>query len=700
MILQKLFKWKFNLLQSTVIAIAATCGTVAGFALIPWYWIIPVFLFLPFLKKRHLISASITFLIFLVISFIHLKITTGHNNTLPSRNSQISGILRCIDRRCSSLPDFPATQIVRCEIYGNGLDFEAPVILPDKRRSAYGDTFAFSGIVIPPQPAGFSCENGNITGEIPPLYSQTPLVAVKTLSPQKSSFSFWKFIFKCRDTLLKQLLSGIRTPSTAIMTAKLFFGISGGIPQELNDNFINTGTIHLFSVSGLHVGLAAGFILLFFAPLPFRIRHYLAAIFTLFYVLLSGASLPALRAGCMIIMWSILRANLFPAPTWNSLMYTWSIFLLISPATAASISAQYSFGITAVMLLLADKTNQIFLPAQQFLGMMNRKSPHIRKERRKLRIRRKIFSVITAPASAFAAGCGISLFRQYNLAAGSIPANLMIIFITPLLFGAMFFKLIAGSLFPWCNQLGAFILEGTFQLLIEITANTASLFSYFNAAAPPLWSVVIYYIFLAIALGAKSRIFNGIGIILTVMTLFFWQHPFFQPPPQFMAINSDSSRPPLMAVLLPEAGSAYLSDVPDRETAVLAGQLLRSKGIHHANIYLSSATDRSSRGLQQLSRQLELNIYTPSDDKSSKAFLRNIRNSDTNINGLPLPESFTVLNKDEAKLRYGNWEFSSQKSGSGRIIEIKTPDGKLLRETLPWCSKPVVRIIELSKQLK
>lgn len=700
MILKKFFipKRKFDLLQSTVIAIAVTCGTVAGFDLIPWYFILPVIIFLPFLKKRHICCALITFALALAIAFIHLQINIRKNETLPRRDSLISATLRCIDRRCSSLQIFPAIRVIRCEISGNGLDFQAPVILPDKRKLFYGDTFSFTGILNVPQSAGLIYENGKITGEIPPPYGNDPLVVIKTLTPQKSSFSLWKIIFLCRDKILEKLLSGIRNPAAAAMTAKLFFGTASGIPQELNDNFTNTGTIHLFSVSGLHVGLAAGFILLIFAFLPFRIRHYTAAVFTLLYVLLSGASLPALRAGCMIIMWCILRANLFPAPAWNSLMYTWVLFLLISPETAASISAQYSFGITAALLLLADKTDRIFLPVQQFLGMMNRKSPHIRKERKALQIQRKIFSVITVPATAFAAGCGISLYRQYNLAAGSIPANLMVIFITPLLFGTMFFKLIAGSLIPWCNQFGAFILEGTFQLLIEITANTASLFYHFTAAAPPLWSIVIFYLFLIGTLGVKSRLINGISLIMTVMVLFFWQHPFFQPPPQFMTISSDTSRPPLLAVLYPDSGSAYLSDVPDRETALLAGKLLRSKGIHHANIYLSSATDRSSRGLQQLSRQLDLNIHIPyGDKKPSKAFLRNIKNSSTGINGLPAPESFTVIKKDSVKLEFNNREFSAYNSGSGRIIEIKSPDGKLLRETLPWCSKPVVWIKDLSK---
>ncbi len=700
MILKKFFSpiRKFDLLQSTVIAIAATCGTVAGFNLIPWYFILPLIIFLPFLKKRHLICVLITFPLTLAIAFIHLQINIRQNKTLPGRNSMISGTFRCIDRRCSSLPEFPAIRVVRCKISGNGHDFQAPVILPDKRKLFYGDTFSFTGILTVPQSAGLIYENGKISGEIPPLYDNDPLVVIKTLAPQKNSSSLWKIIFICRDKILKQLLSGIRNPAAAAMTAKLFFGAASGIPQELNAAFINTGTIHLFSVSGLHVGLAAGFILLIFAFLPFRIRHYTAAVFTLLYVLLSGASLPALRAGCMIIMWCILRASLYPAPAWNSLMYTWVLFLLISPETAASISAQYSFGITAALLLLADKTDRIFLPAQQFLGMMNRKSPYIRKERRSLRFRRKIFSVIAAPATAFAAGCGISLYRQYNLAAGSIPANLMVIFITPLLFGAMFFKLIAGSLIPWCNQSGAFILEGTFQLLIEITANTASLFSHFTAAAPPLWSIVIFYLFLIVTLGIKSRLITGISLILTVMMLFCWQHPFFQAPPQFMAINSDTSRPPLLAVLLPEAASAYLSDVPDRETAILAGKLLRSKGIHHANIYLSSATDRSSRGLQQLSRQLDLNIHIPyGDKKPSKAFLRNIKNSSTNINGLPVPESFAVIKKDSAELVFNNWKFSAGNGAKGRIIEIKTPGGKLLQETLPWCSKPVVWIKNLSE---
>lgn len=687
---------KFDISRSTVIAFAVSCATVMICGFIPWYFIIPCFIFLPFLTKRNLACAVAAFTLASLFALMHLYLDAKKSTDIPSHPAQITGVLRCVDKRTSDSSALPPLKAVLCDVTGEDFSFTATVFFPETQRLFYGDTFTFTGNFNPPQNAGLIYSNGKISGEIPPFYGNRPTVNVTKYSATERSFSFQRKIFIVRDILLERLLSKIRTPEACAMAAKLFFGAANAISQEYNEYFINTGTIHLFSVSGLHVGLAAMFILILLSAVPFCIRYYLAAAFTLFYVLLSGSSLPAMRAGCMVILWCILRANLFPGAAWNSLMYTWSLFLLISPDTATSISAQYSFGVTAALLLLSEKTKQIFSSETDFLEKLSPTSTKVHDAMRQLKYKKAIFSTVTAPVAAFASGCGISLFRQYNFAAGSIPANLLIIFISPLLFGTMFFKLIFGTLIPWCDTFGAFILEGTFQLLVEITRSVSESFTIFNIGIPPLWSVVLFYIFLAGTLGIKSGKISTAALFSTLAMFLLWQIPLFQAPPHLVAISSDSDKPPLLAVLYPAGKMAYITDVPDNESGNIAANILRKNGITNATIYPSTPTDRSSRGLKRLARNIDLSIHQPAKEgKLTKAFLRNIDLAETNLNKLPPPQDFSVPEENSVVFRHRNWVISANNSPTGRKIELKSDHGKVYSATLPWCSKPVVWLQEL-----
>lgn len=692
---KQLLKKNLDLRQSTVIAIASGIGGAAGFGLLPWYTIFIPLLALPFLKRRHQIAGMIFLLIALLSGILHSCADSRSRNTLPDRTSLISGTLRCVDRRISAVPILPEPKLVNCEITSGDLSITLPAILPQK--TFYGDTFAFSGILEVPKVAGLLCSNGEITGELPPLYGDRPRLIVKELLPQKADFSLLRQIFRLRDHLIRHLISGITPRETAAMTATLFFGTAGGFSRELNENFITSGTIHLFSVSGLHVTLAAGFILLILSPLPFKSRHYAAAFFTLLYVLLSGASLPAIRAGSMVIFWCILRANLINAAAWNALMYTWSVFMIISPATAGSISAQYSFGITAILLLLSDRIDRIFSPLHARFAAMNSRSKFVRKEKRFLRRLRMFVSTIFAPVAAFAGSCGISLYRQNSFSAGSIPANLMIIFITPLLFGAMFFKLIPGALFPWCDHAGAFFLEGLFQLLIEITRNVTRIFYSFTAAAPPLWSVIVFQLLFFCGLGIKSIKISAFCLAASFLMIFCWQHSFFQPEPFLLAINSDSSRPPLLAIGVPSDSRALIINVPDGETGALAGKILRSKGIKDVKVVLSNTTDATSSGLLRLAGYLHTQVtFHPGKRPPSRRFHRNLRHEFIQLDSLPPPGKFTILPDGRQKYRtFSNYEFSFKNEDKGRSVEIKTPAGKQFTEILPWTSLPALWMEEL-----
>lgn len=109
-----------------------------------------------------------------------------------------------------------------------------------------------------------------------------------------------------------RLANAIKKESNSLQSAGILQAISIGIKENISYEdwqlFKKTGTSHLVAISGLHVGLIAGFSYWIMAFL-WRCSHYLCLLFpaqraasfitfflTLFYGVLSGLAIPTQRA--------------------------------------------------------------------------------------------------------------------------------------------------------------------------------------------------------------------------------------------------------------------------------------------------------------------------------------------------------------------------------------------------------------------
>ncbi|MBR2625084.1 MAG: ComEC/Rec2 family competence protein [Lentisphaeria bacterium] len=669
---------------STLIAAGAGLGAAFACGFLPWYYLILPGAILFTLNGRQLAAILTAF----ILCFISGSLQYG----TPSpalHTSTVQGELICTDRRCTGLDIIPDVTRPTGKIRTSDGEFDVRIVNhPGKQPLSYGDKFYFQGVLAPAKPAGLICENGEITGEISPVFGNTPNLTVTTMTPAENSFSFLRPFLKIRNIFLKRLLCKIRDPEIAQMSALLFFGASQGAYSEHKQNFAASGIIHLFSVSGLHVTLVAGIILLFLRPLPFALRYRVAALFTLLYVLCSGASLPAIRAGSMIILWCIMRSSLYPSAAWNALMFTWSIFALLIPESIGTLSAQYSFGITAALLLLSERTKEYFTGLQQqVITRMPSQAEFTRSFIRKSVWMKKFLLVPIVTVVAFAAGAGISLYRQNLFTPGSIAGNLILVLITPLLFGSMIFKMSAGALFPAADHFGAYILESTFYLLSDLTAGIADLFDPVLSSQPPLWSVMLFYLLFFGALGMKSSTVRKI-CTLGFLTVSFCGIIFSQVPTSHVTvINNGANQPPM--IIMRDNGMCSIINVPDYQSAVTAAKLLRGEGISHAQVHLSKAVRSSCAGLPALSRRMDLSVQYPQfAEKPTKAFLRNVKESNADF---PDIDSTLQIYEENNQTIYclGKWEFRSENTDDGRVVEVKTA-GFNQKTLIPWCSLPAV----------
>ncbi len=142
------------------------------------------------------------------------------------------------------------------------------------------------------------------------------------------------------------------SPRNAAVASGMTFGFRNDIDDETNETFRATGTIHLLSISGLHVSLvAAAFCLLLrLAGVSARLISVATFVFVLFYLGLTDMRTPVLRATLLIAILCggvVLRRRVVSL---NALTTAAIALLFWNPCELFQLGAQLSFLATGVFL--------------------------------------------------------------------------------------------------------------------------------------------------------------------------------------------------------------------------------------------------------------------------------------------------------------------------------------------------------------
>lgn len=141
------------------------------------------------------------------------------------------------------------------------------------------------------------------------------------------------------------------------LEAALLLGSRDQLDREEYDRFAQTGTIHLLVVSGLHVGILAGTVLLAVRLLRIpRSRGLLiVAIATIAYTLLTDARPPAVRATVLVLVMCLAYALARRPSPYNSLAAAALVVLALNPAELFRIGAQLSFLAVATIMFFGPR---------------------------------------------------------------------------------------------------------------------------------------------------------------------------------------------------------------------------------------------------------------------------------------------------------------------------------------------------------
>lgn len=168
-------------------------------------------------------------------------------------------------------------------------------------------------------------------------------------------------LFFVKEKFLEKINNVISSPENLLMGG-LILGEKSSFDKNLRQSFVNTGTIHIVALSGYNVTIVAEWIMKLFAFLPksFGIWTGILAIFL--FILMTGGSSTAIRAGVMAILALIARATGRNYDVARALILALIFMILINPFVLVyDVSFQLSFIATVAVIFFTPKIEKYFL---------------------------------------------------------------------------------------------------------------------------------------------------------------------------------------------------------------------------------------------------------------------------------------------------------------------------------------------------
>ncbi len=404
----------------------------------------------------------------------------------------------------SSYPD-KNILIVRCvRLIKNGsyipVTGNLRLVIPTDLNFSYGDFIRFHCVLKKIQsfqnPGGFDYERYlNRQG----IYA-TGFVANSSgiITLRENSASYLKLRLELFRMYLKQIIyKNASSPQREIIEA-MTIGNQTGIPADTRDNFNKTGTSHILSISGLHVGMVAA-IAFFFISILLKSSEYLmlrlniikvaalaAFVVVIIYALIAGMGITVIRASLMALFFLIALIFGKQRDLYNTLALAGLIILIISPEALFDISFQLSFMAVLAMIYIVPRFNNP--PFQQivFLPVWGK------------RVISYLYISIVVCLAATIGTLPLIIFYFNRVSSVTIIANLIAVpllgtltlAITMLFLLAAFFSpVLAGYII----KIASFFV----QISVEIINKLAALpWSSFSFTKPNILEISIFYLFL------------------------------------------------------------------------------------------------------------------------------------------------------------------------------------------------------------
>lgn len=303
-------------------------------------------------------------------------------------------------------------------------------------------------------------------------------------------------------TYLKQIIyANANSPAREIIEAMLL-GDQYAISAEIRENFNKTGTSHILSISGLHVGMVAA-MAFFLVTIILKSSEYLmlrlniikvsammAFILVMVYALIAGMGITVIRSALMALIFLLALIIGRQHDFYNTITLAGLIILIVSPEALFDISFQLSFAaVLAIIYVVPHFSNLPLLQLPSFPGWSKS-------------IIRYIYMSALVCLAATIGTLPLIIFYFNRVSSLTIIANLIIVpilgtlalAIMMLMLLAAFFSSVAAGFFV---QVASFFVDISVEIINRLAAISWSSFSLIKPSIP---EIILFYILIILIL--------------------------------------------------------------------------------------------------------------------------------------------------------------------------------------------------------
>ncbi|MEK7588518.1 MAG: ComEC/Rec2 family competence protein [Patescibacteria group bacterium] len=357
----------------------------------------------------------------------------------------------------------------------------------------YGDEISFSGKL--EKPENFITDTGKEFDYINYLakdgifylvkYAKVEVISTDNGNPLK------RYLFSFKQNFLDKINYAILGEENLLMGG-LILGEKATFSQELRQEFVDTGTIHVVALSGYNITIVAEWFMKLFSFLPQTFAISSGALSIILFVLMTGGSSTGIRAGIMSILALIARATGRTYDVSRALVFAATIMIIINPMILLyDVSFQLSFIATIAVIYLSPRLEKYFMWVTKRFGLRD---------------------IVSVTFSAYIFVLPFILYKMGNLSMVALPANILILPFIPItmLFG--FITGFVGLFFPFLSLFFGFISSLLLSYELGVIHFLSSLsFASFSIPNFPLTLTIAIYIYFIYKLFGRNikKLFNS-----------------------------------------------------------------------------------------------------------------------------------------------------------------------------------------------
>ena len=248
-------------------------------------------------------------------------------------------------------------------------------------------------------------------------------------------FAFARGIFIIRTNVAKKI-DELYDEKTAGLMRGLLLGDRTHLTDEVEQQYIQTGIMHAIAVSGLHIVIIAGILHFLFRGFSPKRRIIFTLLGITLFILLSGMSASALRAGYMAVLFMLAQYNGRSTNGYNILAISGLFILLLDTHQLYEPGFQLSFAAVAILIYTSPLTK--YISELRWV---------------KLPIVQSVVSAMVITVLIQLMMMPILLYYFGMIPLASIPANIAVVPLSNVLIAVGLINTLLGFVFPWVSEL-------------------------------------------------------------------------------------------------------------------------------------------------------------------------------------------------------------------------------------------------------